>query len=229
MGGFKADRSAPMSVEAVLLELHDAAKKAVFSGDVHARQGEMLLRTSRLTAFYSGKAALGLSDPAESAGAGGKGREKTEIVRLEAKQSVIVTSGDQSATGDWADFDVKANKALIGGNVVVDKLVKDANDPLKRNILTGDRLRMDLTTGVYQFEADPAAVAPSAAAPGTATPGKSKVQAVVSGPPPAPGTSIEEKFRACPPGRQCGLIYPEHLKQKAIDTLSKKAPGINVP
>jgi lipopolysaccharide transport protein LptA len=224
MGSFKTDRSAPMAVEATLLELHDATNKAVFSGNVSARQGDMLLRTSQLTAFYSGKAGLGLSEAGDShAGTAGKGREKSEVVRLEARQSVIVTSGEQSATAQWADFDVKANKALLGGGVVVDKIVKDAEDPLKRNIVTGDRLRIDLTTGVYQVESDPgAAVAQPPAAAAAKTPATS------SGPSASSGTMLEEKFKACPPGRQCGLFFPEKLKQKAIDKLKQRAPGIDV-
>ena len=137
MGGFKADRDAPMTVEATLLELIDTANKAVFTGNVTARQGEMMLRTSQLTAFYSGKAGLGLSDTADSPVAGkGKGREKaekTEIVRMEARQSVIVSTEEQSATAKWADFDVKANTALLGGGVTMDKMVPHPTDPTKND------------------------------------------------------------------------------------------------
>jgi lipopolysaccharide export system protein LptA len=71
MGGFKADRGAPMRVEAALLEIFDSANKAVFSGNVNADQGEMKLRTAQLTAFFSGKAGLGLSDAGDTAGAPG--------------------------------------------------------------------------------------------------------------------------------------------------------------
>jgi lipopolysaccharide export system protein LptA len=224
MGGFKADRSAPMTVEAALLELIDSAGTAVFSGNVGARQGEMLLRTSQLTAFFSGKAGLGLSDTADSAAptATGKGktREKTEIVRLEARESVIVTSADdQSATAEWGDFDVKGNRALLGGSngVVVDKKVKDADDPSKRNLVYGDRLRMDLSTGVYQFESNPEAAAKAQA----------KGPATSPSPPAASGAAQEDKFRGCAPGRQCGLFYPEQAKKKAIDKLKKKMPEID--
>jgi lipopolysaccharide export system protein LptA len=237
LGGFKADRSAPMMVEAVVLEIVDSANKAVFSGNVSARQGEMLLRTSQLTAFYSGKAGLGLSDAGDGAIAGPvaptaggkpKGPEKSEIVRMEARQSVIVSSADQNATSQWADFDVKANTALLGGGVVVDRLVNDTEDPTKKkmNVVTGDRLRLDLTTGIYQVEADPAPSAPTAAVVAPAD-GKAAPKATSSRPPVAEGATPDERFKACPPGRTCILAFPGQMKQKAMDALKKKAPKID--
>jgi lipopolysaccharide export system protein LptA len=119
-----------MTVDATLLEIFDSANKAVFTGNVNAVQGDMKLTTAQLTAFFSGKAGLGLSDAGNTAGTvpangvKGKGREKSEIVRLEARQQVVVSSPEQTATSKWADFDVKANTALLGGgpgeSVVVD-------------------------------------------------------------------------------------------------------------
>jgi lipopolysaccharide export system protein LptA len=215
MGGFKADRNAPMTVEATQLELLDTANKAVFSGKVTARQGEMTLRTSQLTAFYSGKAGLGLSDPGDSPGAPaaagkGKGREKSEIVRLEARQWVIMNTPEQTATAKWGDFDVKANTALLGGEVVLDKMVPDPKDASKTvsQLVQGERLRLDLTTGIYQVESDPA---PTAA----------KQPGISSGP---PGATLEEKAKSCGAGRICGLFYPGQMKEKAKDALQKKAP-----
>jgi lipopolysaccharide export system protein LptA len=226
MGGFKADRSAPMAVDAAVLEVFDNANKAVFTGNVNARQGEMLLRTSQLTAFYSGKAGLGLSDTADSAlgapapGSKGKGKEKSEIVRMEARGDVIVTSGEQSATGKWADFDVKANTALLGGGVVMDRLAKDAPDPTKRDVILGDRLHMDLTTGIYRVEADPS-TAGAEPADGKVAP---KGPATSSSPPTTAGATPQEKAKACAPGRTCVLVFPSQAKKKATDALKKKAP-----
>jgi hypothetical protein len=144
---------------------------------------------------------------------------------------VVVTSKGQSATAQWADFDVKGNTALLGGgpdgNVVVDTPVKDATDPLKRNIITGDRLRMDLTTGVNQFESDPAAPVASQKPPVSALINE-KTPATSASPPATRPASAEERFKGgCTPGRQCGLFFPEQAKKKAIDTLKKK--GIDVP
>ena len=118
LGSFKGDRNAPMNVEAATLEVLDASNKAVFEGDVRAHQGDLVMRTSELTAFYSGQTGMGLgspANPADDAGAKPKGQEKGEIVRLEARRKVILDSKDtQSATAEWADFNVKANTGAAG-------------------------------------------------------------------------------------------------------------------
>jgi lipopolysaccharide export system protein LptA len=234
MGGFKADRTAPMTVEADLLELIDGAGMAVFSGDVRARQGEMLMRTSLLTALYSGKAGLGLSDPGGApvgpASGKGKGRERSEIVRMEARQSVIVSSGAQTATAKWADFDVKGNTALLGGGVVLDKMVRDAENPAdkKMNLVIGERLRVDLTTGIYHVEAEPAPMAGAVTPKADTADGKAALKATSSSPPTTAGATPAEKARACAPGKTCILVFPEKkIRKKAMEALKKKAPEID--
>src|SRR5262245_25291960 len=62
LGSFKADQSAPMKVEAATLEMLDASNKAIFEGDVRARQGDLLMNTSELTAFSSGQTSMGLGN-----------------------------------------------------------------------------------------------------------------------------------------------------------------------
>jgi LPS export ABC transporter protein LptC/lipopolysaccharide transport protein LptA len=222
MGSFKADRNVPMNVEADTLEVIDGSSKAVFEGNVRARQGDLLLRTSELAAFYSGKAGLGMTGDTAAVNpkAKGKDKDKAEIVRLEARHSVIMTSKDQSATAERADFDVKANTALLSGNVVVDSLVQGSDDPLKRNIVSGDRLRIDLTTGVYQFESDPAQAAKANAL-------IAKTPAISASPPAVGPASLQEKMKGgCQPGRQCALFFPQQPKKKAEDAVRKKAADV---
>lgn len=215
LGSFKADRNAPMNIEADTFELRDASNTALFEGDVRARQGELLVRTAELTAFLSGQGGMGFGSPADDAGAKAKGREKSEIVRLEARRKVILTSKDQSASGEWADFNVKANTALLGGAVTV---TRATDDPLKPDVIKGERLKMDLTTGISQVEAVEPAPPPRPPPP-----------VASSGSPGTPGPTPQERVDACPPGRTCILLHPKQVKDKAIDVLKKKAPGINVP
>ncbi len=66
------------------------------------------------------------------------------IRRLEALGGVIVNSKDQKATGDRADFDIKANTVTLFGNVVV------TQGP---NVMKGDKLIVDLTTSRARMEA----------------------------------------------------------------------------
>src|SRR5262245_6918224 len=119
---FKSDPNSPMEVEANTLDVYETGSKAVFKGNVMAKQGELHLQTAELTAFYSGKAGFSLSGPADNTGAKGKGQDKGQVERLEARNTVIITSkDDQTATAKWGNFDVKANTALLGGEVLISK------------------------------------------------------------------------------------------------------------
>jgi len=220
LGSFKGDRNAPMNVEAATLEVLDASNKAVFEGDVRAHQGDLVMRTSELTAFYSGQTGMGPggpANPADDAGAKAKGQEKGEIVRLEARRKVILDSKDtQSATAEWADFNVKANTALLGGGVTV---TKATDDPLKPDVVRGERLRVDLTTGISQVEAAQVAMPPRPPPPPAASSDSSST----------PAPTPQEKMEACPPGRTCILLHPKQVKDRALEVVKKKAPAANVP
>jgi lipopolysaccharide export system protein LptA len=217
LGSFKADPNVPMQVEANALDVHEASKKAIFTGNVMAKQGDMLLRTAELTAFYSGQ--TGLGPAAADAPDKAKGQDKGQVVRLEARHGVVITSkDDQTATAKWANFDVKTNTALLGGGVTVTK--PGSIDPLKRNMAEGPLLKIDLTTGEYRFESDagPAAQPPLPKGP------------AMSASPPAGSSADAGKAegRTCPPGKQCLLLYPDQAKNKALDLIKKKAPAANV-
>jgi lipopolysaccharide export system protein LptA len=218
LGSFKADRSAPMHVEANALELLDASGKAVFIGSVAARQGDLLLRTAELTAFYSGKTGLGFADAKEDAAPKAKGQEKSEIVRMEARHGVTMKSKDQSASGKWADFNVKANTALLGGGVIV---TRDTDDPLKSDVIVGERLRVDLTTGISHVESETPATPVPPRMPPPAAKGPETSSSVADSP-----ATPQERVEACPPGRTCILLHPKHMKEKALDVLKKKAPDV---
>ncbi len=193
-GGFKSDPSAPIEVESDTLDVLDASKKAVFSGNVWAKQGKMIVRTVALTAFYTGQSGFGLANAGDVSQKGGS----AQITRVEARRKVLIVSEDgQSATSDWADFDVRSNTALLGGGVVVMK---------GKDIAEGPRLKIDLTTGMYRFELEGGG------------------QPAVSGPPPAAANPADmNSTRSCPPGKQCMLFYPKDVKDKAHELL-KKAP-----
>ena len=73
-------------------------------------------------------------------GAGGS----QQISRLEAKGGVVVTQAEQTATGDTGLFDMRANTITLLGNVVVSQ---------GNNVVRGDRLVVDMTTGVSKVDA----------------------------------------------------------------------------
>lgn len=133
IGVFQTDPSAPITVEAVRLDVDDRAKQAVYNGEVHAVQGNFVVRTSQLKAFYTGAAGLA-EDAAKSPDAG-----PAQLSRIEARGKVVVTSRDgQKASGDWANYDVKKNEVVLGGDVV---LTQD------KNVINGTKLTINMLTG----------------------------------------------------------------------------------
>lgn len=137
--GFQQNRGEPVRIEAASLEVRDRDKYATFSGNVKVVQGDTTMRCKSLVVFYEQSGTPG-DMKAASPGPGGQ----QKISRLEAKGGVTVTQKDQTATGDTGLFDMRANTVTLVGNVVVSQ---------GRNVLRGNRLVVDLTTGVSRVEA----------------------------------------------------------------------------
>jgi lipopolysaccharide export system protein LptA len=171
-----------MDVEADTLDVYDGEKRAVFHGNVKSKQGDFLVRTVEMVAFYSGQTGL-LATTGEEAN-----RAPSQLTRVECKQKVLIISKEgQSATGDWAIFDTKANTVLLGDDVTVSR---------GKDVAQGPRLKIDLNTGMYRFELEQEPAVAQAA------------PAVISSPPlTAPAANPAE--RPCAPGRQCLLVYPK--------------------
>lgn len=129
--GLAADNNEPIDIESDSLEVNDTTKIAVFRGNVKAVQGKMTMRTKELHVSYSG-----------GDGELGSG---SEITHIKAQGKVLITTDkDQTATSDWANFDVKKQTVVIGGNVVLSQ----GGD----SVLKGDRLVINLKTGQSRFE-----------------------------------------------------------------------------
>ena len=175
MQGFSQNRDQPIQIEAASLEMRDKKKEATFAGNVKVVQGDTTMTSKTLVVFYdpsrrqprrapaNPKAAK--SAPIQSATPGPGG--SSSIRRLEAKGSVVVTQKDQVVTGETAIFDTKANLITMAGGVVLTQC---------KNVLRGDRLMVDMTTGVSRVESDSGKVqglfeqgsrdSPASAAPG---------------------------------------------------------------
>ena len=206
MGSFKLDPNAPMDVEADTLDVYDAEKRVVFHGNVRSRQGEFVMRTVEMVAYYTGQAGLGLSSSDEASG-----KTPSQLTRVEAKQKVLITSKDgQTATGDWATFDTKANTVLLGGNVTVSR---------DKDVAQGPRLKIDLNTGMYRFELEQEPAVAQAGPAVSASP-------PLTAPPPVATNPAE---RACAPGRQCLLVYPKEARERAKSAVDKLFPEAAPP
>jgi lipopolysaccharide export system protein LptA len=137
--GFSQNRDQPVHIEAATLEVRDKDKVATFSGDVKVKQGDTDLRCKSLVVFYEGNEADGKTLQAASPGPGGQ----QKIKRLEAHGGVVVTQKELAATGEIGIFDMKNNTVTLNGNVVMTQ---------GQNVLRGDRLVVDLTSGVSRVE-----------------------------------------------------------------------------
>jgi len=110
---------APVDVAADRIEVQDRSDRAIFSGTVDVRQGNMRLQSARLIVSY----------------ASGQG---IDIQRLEASGGVTLTSPAETARGQYAIYDLDRRLVTMIGGVT---LVRGANR------VQGGRLVIDLDSG----------------------------------------------------------------------------------
>jgi lipopolysaccharide export system protein LptA len=137
-----ANSGQPVRIESTSLEVRDKSRMATFSGNVKVTQGDSTVRCKILVVFYEDGSAPAPS--AKSAPAiGGPGGGKQQIKKMEAQGDVIITQKDQTASGENGLFDVKANTLTLTGNVVLTQ---------GGNVLNGEKMVVNLTTGVTRVE-----------------------------------------------------------------------------
>lgn len=148
--GFSQNRDQPIKIESATLEMRDKKKEATFAGNVKVVQGDTTMLSQTLLVFYDGNETPAGTPKAGAKAAPAKGQPapgpgNSSIRRLEAKGNVIVTQRDQVVTGETAIYDTKTNFVTMLGGVVL------TQGP---NVLRGDRLLVDMTTGVSRVESD---------------------------------------------------------------------------
>jgi lipopolysaccharide export system protein LptA len=141
--GFSQNRDQPVHIEAATLEVRDKQKEATFSGDVRVKQGDTGMRCKSLVVFYEQGGETADKTKTMQAATPGPGGEQ-RIKRLEARGGVVVTQKDQTATGELGIFDMKSNTVTLTGNPVV--------MTQGQNVLRGERLIVDMTSGVSRVE-----------------------------------------------------------------------------
>ena len=149
----------PIQIDATTLEVHDKSKIATFSGDVLVVQGDTTIKCQTLVVFYGAEHGAGqnqavasVAPPAAGAPPGPR-LQATPVVpqgaqdirRIEARGGVTVISKDQTATGDLGVYDLKKKTITLTGNVVVSQ---------GKNVLHGDRVVVDTTTGNAHVESN---------------------------------------------------------------------------
>jgi lipopolysaccharide export system protein LptA len=126
--------NAPVDVSADRIEVQDRADRAVFTGNVHVTQAELMLDTPRLTVAYAG-------------GAGTSGG--VQIKRLDAAGGVVVRSPSETAKGDFGVYDLDRKLITLIGNVQLTR---------ENNQVSGARLVIDLDSGRAVIDGGPPGV-----------------------------------------------------------------------
>ncbi|MEQ8268546.1 MAG: lipopolysaccharide transport periplasmic protein LptA [Parvibaculum sp.] len=122
LGGFRTNPDEPIEVEADSLEVEDAKQTATFIGNVRVVQGDIRMKSDRLTVFYAQKNGGG-----------------SRIDKIAATGNVLVSSPDsQSASGEWANYLVTTRQIEMGNAVVLRQ---------GENVIRGSRLFVDLNSG----------------------------------------------------------------------------------
>jgi lipopolysaccharide export system protein LptA len=141
------DAKAPRNVdiEADTMEILDEQKKAIFTGNVNAKRGNVTLKCDKLVVTYvetpekpAAKQQTGTQTASETQGTdAGQVDKKTEVTFLDAEGNVVIISSRQTVTGKTAHMDVKANKLWVKGGA---KVVQG------KTIMNGEQLFVDLNT-----------------------------------------------------------------------------------
>ena len=113
------DSKAPIDLSADRAEAQDRADRAIFAGNVIVKQGELTLRTARLTLAYANTNGI-------------------DINRIDASGGVTVTSPSETAKGDFAVYDLNEGLITMVGNVRLER---------QGSFLSGGRLTIDLDSG----------------------------------------------------------------------------------
>lgn len=114
-------KNEPIEIVADRMEAFQTKKMAVFSGNAEATQGDIKLKTDRLTIYYKDagrkKEKIGNQDVGTSG----------EIDRIEAKGNVKITQKQMSATANEALYRQETAQIILTGNPVL----QDGNNTIK--------------------------------------------------------------------------------------------------
>lgn len=164
--GFSAlkghDSNAPIDISSEHIEVQDRADRAIWTGNVHAVQGDMTMDAARMTVAYSRATTPG-ADP--------------QINRIDASGGVTVVSPTERAKGDFGIYDLNRKLITLIGNVTLTR---------GTNVVNGGRLIIDMNSGRATVDGN-AVGGGTTAAPGGRVTGHFTVPKRAQAAPPATG------------------------------------------
>lgn len=119
--------NAPVDVAADRIEVQDRADRAVFSGNVVARQATLQLNAARVTVAYSDVGGI-------------------QIQRIDASGGVTVRSPSETARGQFAIYDLRNRLITLLGGVTLTR---------GESRVQGGRLVLDLDSGRAVMDGGP--------------------------------------------------------------------------
>lgn len=122
--------NAIIDVNADRIEVRDRENLALFQGNVKVEQADMTLEANTVRVYYERGQA-----------------ENLTILRIDASGNVRLTSPSERAVGNYGIYDVRQRQITLVGNV---RLTKG------ESTLNGDRLQVNLDSGVIRLDGAPA-------------------------------------------------------------------------
>lgn len=146
---YSANADKPVDIESDSLEVDDKKKIATFKGNVLATQGDFNLRAKEIQVTYTDSKKNGAKkDPTKTVSNAPTspvpGGATGDIQQIDAKGKVLMNTKDgQTATSDWAVFEVKKQVVTIGGDVILTQ---------GTSTIKGSKMVIDLATGLTRLE-----------------------------------------------------------------------------
>jgi lipopolysaccharide export system protein LptA len=120
------DTKQPIDIDADRFEIRDKDRTAILQGSVKVRQGQLVLDSDKMRVFYDRTNA-----------------KNPTIKRIDAQGTVRFNSPSEKAESAWGIYDVEERQLTLGGNV---KLTRGDN------VVQGQRLEVNLITGVTTLD-----------------------------------------------------------------------------
>jgi lipopolysaccharide export system protein LptA len=129
---------APIEITADALEVFQAEQRAIFSGNVIAKQGTMTVKSDKMTVYYKDNNSA--KDSGKAAGDVGN-----SISKIELNGDVFLTTPMEAARAKKGFYDTKSNFVSLEGDVVLTR---------EGNVLKGNKLDFDVNSGHSKLVSD---------------------------------------------------------------------------
>ena len=117
--------NAPVDFAADRIELQDRSDRAVLTGNVEVKQGDMTLKAARVTIAYTSAA-------------------QTQVNRMDASGGVLLTTATETARSQYAIYDLRSRLVTMIGNVSVSRAGKGET--------RGNRLVLNMNSGAATLD-----------------------------------------------------------------------------